>query len=348
MKIVFFDHVFHKKSESSNFFLDILRTLGNVEVYYWDFSKQEEDSLLKNNFIKDSDLLVFWQILPPTSFLSKINHDNILLIPMYDACCTLTYRKWYAYRKCHFICFSKKLYNVFCRLGVHSLYLQYVPVIAKMEINKERSRHDGLKAFVWRRSLSLNVDCLFRSLKDIGVKTIIFRDLPDASLSDEYRDKVFDGINVRYVNKWFATHEDYLESILTCDVYVAPRLYEGIGLSFLEAMGLGLCVMAPDQPTMNEYIIDGYNGVLFKSFKSLGKKKLNILAIKKQAKESYQQYLNRWNQSIPQIYSFLYSIDSNRAHKFNSPYWYLWRDIDIFFRIRVIPYIKRKLRKSDY
>lgn len=268
MKIVFFDHVFHKKTESSNFFLDILRTLGNVEVYYWDFSKQEEDSLLKNNFIKDSDLLVFWQILPPTSFLSKINHDNILLIPMYDACCTLTYRKWYAYRKCHFICFSKKLYNVFCRLGVHSLYLQYVPVIAKMEINKERSRHDGLKAFVWRRSLSLNVDCLFRSLKDIGVKTIIFRDLPDASLSDEYRDKVFDGINVRYVNKWFATHEDYLESILTCDVYVAPRLYEGIGLSFLEAMGLGLCVMAPDQPTMNEYIIDGYNGVLFKSFKS--------------------------------------------------------------------------------
>ena len=45
--------------------------------------------------------------------------------------------------------------------------------------------------------------------------------------------------------------------------YIAPRVYEGIGMSFLEAMARGRCVVAADHPTMNEYIEHGKTGFLF-------------------------------------------------------------------------------------
>lgn len=46
-------------------------------------------------------------------------------------------------------------------------------------------------------------------------------------------------------------------------LYFAPRKYEGIGMSFLEAMASGRCVIAPDYPTMNEYIKNGETGYLY-------------------------------------------------------------------------------------
>ena len=45
--------------------------------------------------------------------------------------------------------------------------------------------------------------------------------------------------------------------------YIAPRVQEGIGMSFLEAMARGRCVVAADHPTMNEYIEHGKTGFLF-------------------------------------------------------------------------------------
>ena len=48
MKIAFFDHPFHEKTKSSNFFLDIVNALGGVDVFYADFhnEKDTESSLL--------------------------------------------------------------------------------------------------------------------------------------------------------------------------------------------------------------------------------------------------------------------------------------------------------------
>ncbi len=54
-----------------------------------------------------------------------------------------------------------------------------------------------------------------------------------------------------------------MDIVSACNVYIAPRLFEGIGFSFLEAMSMGKAVIAADHPTMNEYIIHGVNGYLF-------------------------------------------------------------------------------------
>ncbi len=65
------------------------------------------------------------------------------------------------------------------------------------------------------------------------------------------------------VSTWFTDAADYKKAMAATDIYVAPRDFEGIGMSFLEAMAMGKCVIAPDNPTMNEYIVHGVNGLLY-------------------------------------------------------------------------------------
>jgi glycosyltransferase involved in cell wall biosynthesis len=60
------------------------------------------------------------------------------------------------------------------------------------------------------------------------------------------------------------TRDEFLEATASANLVVAPRNAEGVGLTFLEAMARGCCVFGYDAPTMNEYISDGNNGVLFR------------------------------------------------------------------------------------
>ena len=62
---------------------------------------------------------------------------------------------------------------------------------------------------------------------------------------------------------WFKDKQDFLDVLGNANVFFAPRLAEGIGQSFLEAMARGQCVVAPDNGTMNEYILHGVNGLLY-------------------------------------------------------------------------------------
>jgi 1,2-diacylglycerol 3-alpha-glucosyltransferase len=48
------------------------------------------------------------------------------------------------------------------------------------------------------------------------------------------------------------------------DVYVYPTILEGIGLTITEALSCGMPVITTDNPPMNEFIEDGYNGKLVK------------------------------------------------------------------------------------
>ena len=48
MKIAFFDHPFHEKTKSSNFFLDIVNALGGVDVFYADLHNEKDTELLIN------------------------------------------------------------------------------------------------------------------------------------------------------------------------------------------------------------------------------------------------------------------------------------------------------------
>lgn len=48
------------------------------------------------------------------------------------------------------------------------------------------------------------------------------------------------------------------------DIFILPSKFEGLSIAMIEAMGCGLPIIASDSPGINDFIIDGKNGLLFK------------------------------------------------------------------------------------
>ncbi len=89
------------------------------------------------------------------------------------------------------------------------------------------------------------------------------------------------------------------------NVYFAPGLYEGIGLSFLEAMAMGMCVVAPNTATMNEYIIHGVNGLLYNPQDPFPLDFSHADRFGARARKSVENGYKRWVKSIDDILDFV-------------------------------------------
>jgi glycosyltransferase involved in cell wall biosynthesis len=63
----------------------------------------------------------------------------------------------------------------------------------------------------------------------------------------------------------FLGHRDDVPDILAAaDIYIMPSLYEGCSGAVIEAMALGLPVIASDIPSLREVVAEGENGILVK------------------------------------------------------------------------------------
>jgi glycosyltransferase involved in cell wall biosynthesis len=108
---------------------------------------------------------------------------------------------------------------------------------------------------------------------------------------------------------WFESRDEMLEKIggliKQKGIYIAPREYEGIGLSYLESMAMGKAVIAVDNPTMNEYIKHGINGYLI-NLKSPNKIDLsNIEQVQKNAYEFMCEGYKKWEEAKSKIIEFI-------------------------------------------
>jgi len=95
---------------------------------------------------------------------------------------------------------------------------------------------------------------------------------------------------------------DYIEDL---GIYVAPREFEGIGMSFLEAMSMGKAVIAVDKPTMNEYIENNKNGYLYDLDNIKNIDFSNIEEIQKNAHSFIKKGYNIWMKRRFKIIDFI-------------------------------------------
>jgi glycosyltransferase involved in cell wall biosynthesis len=62
---------------------------------------------------------------------------------------------------------------------------------------------------------------------------------------------------------WFMGHRDDVPNLLAAaDLFVFPSLYEGFGGALIEAMALGLPIVASDVPAIREVVEEGRNALL--------------------------------------------------------------------------------------
>ena len=234
MKLLFIDHECHKKTRSAEFFLSVVRKAFDVvEHYYSQYYKTGAEGEITR--FDGAIILEFPVSRRQFYFPGKIN----VFVPMYD-------NEWASFWQWKRIAWSGMGVISFCdkvteharRCGVTNILdVRYFP--DPDSLPKEKG--DPKRVFLWERG---------EITRSVAEKLF--------PPSDGY---VFD---VKHADE-FLERDAYLERVAKCGIVIAPRLREGIGMAFLEAMAMGKCVVANDDATMNEYIKNGDNGILFSS-----------------------------------------------------------------------------------
>lgn len=264
-KIAFVGHSFHRKTASVNFFIDLLLEHYQIE-FYWSLPGSYKSDLrtfdLEN---KPYHAVIFFQILPTPGELEPIMSRNIILVPMFDNDPFITLSQWSKYSKYKFINFSRTLFSKLEFLDFQkNIYLQFAPTVPKFR--KSRDVNQKPKVFFWQRSEHINWSVLKKLIDFTQISSLhlhrIEKDVANDNWFEIPEGQDFEGFDITF-SSWFDSKDELYRLLSDCDIFVAPRLFEGIGQTFLEAMAMGKCVISPNFPTMNEYIENGLNGILF-------------------------------------------------------------------------------------
>lgn len=254
-KVLYLDLPYHRKTKSSLFLLELLKKYYTVDVYYYDTNLQiirEIRSILD----KEYDFLICWQVMPEEFLLNQLNYKKGIFFPMYDNVVMMPDDNWTRFSRFTIISFSRVLYENLLGKGFNVKYIQYFPEI--QPVNRWGNKKS---MFFWQRTNQIDANLIFKLCEKLKVEKIHIHKALDPGFCFKNVDSC-DTYDIEYTN-WFQNREELLDIIMQSSYYAAPRIYEGIGMSFLEAMALGRCVIAPDYPTMNEYIINGETGLLY-------------------------------------------------------------------------------------
>jgi len=348
-KLAFLDHSFHIKSTATRFLINILIKYYDVEIF-WDEScgNGPRADLDKIAAIKFDTLILFQQLDSYTiDELESLNCPNIILIPMYDACFGYPDEYWLEYRNFKFINFSKTLHLKLKKIGIISAYFQY---FVKPESSKQQNNaFNNLNGFFWQRTSGITWNHIRKLIKKTDFNKIHIHaatDPPGYDLvlpSEEEKEKY----NIT-VSNWLPEKSDYVKLLSGTDVFFAPRPYEGIGMSFLEAMAMGQCVVAPDNPTMNEYITHGVNGLLYDLEAPCPLAFSDIETLSVNAERYMRKGYCKWSKSEKKIIRFIEKPqDAFLWIRFKGKYAKIYLQFKIYLSVKY-PYIFSVLKKASF
>lgn len=270
-KLIYIDHSFHKKTKSNLFLVDILSKEYDVNYIFYDPDIGMYD--MNGSEISDNyDILLLFQVIVNIDDLkNRFKAKKYVYVPMYDGTGEMPDSFWIEYKDFNIINFSRTLHKRLKKKGFSTHYIQFFPKPYGFELGEPGT------LYYWQRKEELEWNIVKEVISGVSLSKVIFHDAPDPeqkvgrpSKEDEIT------YNIEY-SGWYQNKSVMLDEIKKCQMYFSPRLYEGIGMSFLEAMAMGKVVIAADNPTMNEYIISGKTGLLFrikKPIKAISEKKI--------------------------------------------------------------------------
>ena len=255
--LLFIGPKFHEKTKSSRFMIDLLAPFYAIEVVSVDAVKGTKDHGLGAYASENYDVLLCWQVMLTKYDLCALSYQAGVFFPMYDGCPSpVKVEKWLAYRDFKIISFSRMLAEKLAGIGMDVEYIQYFPKpIQSLNYGDPRG------VYLWNRREEIGLDCLYTVSSNLNIDKVHVHKALDPTQEFKSVDRQ-KNVTVTY-SEWYEHQEDVLTDVCKYAYYMAPRAREGIGMSFLEAMAAGRCVIAPNESTMNEYITDGVNGCLY-------------------------------------------------------------------------------------
>lgn len=259
-QIIFLDHIYHSQTKSSNFFREFLSSKFKIHTFYIDPDNVDVEKLWEDvSRVVDSESAVYiWQLdfLAPLFLAMGV---PVFCSPMYDGSGGLPVEHWQILRDVRFVNFSVDLHEKARQGGATSLYVKYFPAPrGRIEFGT------GLRAFFWRRRPEHGLDVeLVDRIFGSHITSLHVHDVQDTPAGKAIQ---LNTTSLRYPvtrSTWFEDAAEMRSELERCNFYIAPRVAEGIGMGFLEAMSMGMLVAAYDAPTHNEYILSWNTGILF-------------------------------------------------------------------------------------
>ena len=248
--MIFITHPHHRHTQDFEW---LWKGLGKPEdVIYGDQATLAE--LLPRLAVQPPPLLVLYQLEHLAPWCSQF--CPVMLFPMLDCTRGTPDAFLRTLHQVEWVSFSRALHQRLASLGLSSRYLQFA---LDPENFPMVSWDKGLRGYFWERTPEhLDRKAAEMVFRGLGVEDYKIRSLEDEEFSENKSAE-----RRRKAESLWEDHSTYLRYLREFQVYLAPRRFEGIGMTFLEAMAMGMCVVAENQSTADEYITGGLHGILY-------------------------------------------------------------------------------------
>jgi glycosyltransferase involved in cell wall biosynthesis len=250
-KILFIDESYHKQTKSTLFFEEIFSRKYGIEHCYIQGMPIRE---IKRIADADFAAVIFFQV-SPAPYINYFNRHNVVFVPMYDSFAPIRKKELVFLKGIKWVFFSGAYRAIEPK---DSLFVKYFP-----EPGKGLTAANEESFFFWQRRERPSWEHAKALISKLVVDRVHMHcavDPPFELVMPSQTD--IDKYHVTF-SRWLDKKDDIDSIIMSCKYYFAPRTKEGIGMSYLEAMAQGRIVIAPNDGTMNEYIVHGVNGYLY-------------------------------------------------------------------------------------
>lgn len=246
--------------------------------------------------IPSKGILLFFQY-PPPDYITNNPRYKIVWIPMWDHIKKYTDSFWRTIPKTvRVVAFSDAVAKISRAANLPTLRLQFYPDTKDMpKVVWDREKI----LFYWNRAGLIGTDDLAKLCAVLHIKKLYFQNQLDPGLVRTLDYRLPDTLGKTDVVHLpiHLSSSRYNEILDQANIYIAPRTYEGVGLSFINALSRGCFVLGHYAPTMNEYITHNRDGFLFdlKEKYSLHSLISNAIAVripKLLGGRDYQNHLN--------------------------------------------------------
>ncbi|HEY7748834.1 MAG TPA: glycosyltransferase [Aestuariivirgaceae bacterium] len=259
MKNAFVGHSYHKVTLSSKWFTDILQKDGSTNSF-WDETWIGKRPI-KVDEVLDFDRIFVWQVHYLAQQIAAIAPEKLVYLPMWDGVSQLDHEFWEVFGSTKILSFSWTLHRKLRLWGLNSFQIQFFP---DPNEHQQVSDFSTKRGYLWQRRPEIGWPQVAALSGDLHWDKFLLHAGMDPPLGEFTPPKISQilehNIKVTRFNADAAAARRIVEE---ANIYFAPRLMEGIGMTFLEAMARGQCVVAPEAPTMSEYITNGVNGLLY-------------------------------------------------------------------------------------
>jgi hypothetical protein len=235
-----------------------IKNLGlDIILQSWDGSKITDED--KSNLGKKP--IIFCQLPPSEEILSK-SFSKLIWIPMVDHIYSANQRWWNNLPKTiRIIAYSDFVYKRALTADLQVIRVKYYPNPNQFQ---QSNFNQPLTALYWNRRGLFSPRLIENICERLNIQRLFFLSKTDPFISKNLSIFFPNKIGKTTVEEIpdFLPSSDYLKILQKTNVFLAPRAFEGVGMSFLEAMASGIVVLAYNSPTMNEYINHKINGYL--------------------------------------------------------------------------------------